>query len=51
MRYEVDFLPGDKHESLQFDSITLGLGSQACPKYPKRQVYNIFTISQGKREI
>ena len=35
---------------LQVDSITLGLHSQACPKYPKQQVYNIFKISQGKSE-
>ena len=36
------FLPANKHESfLQIGSITLGLHSQACPKYPK-QVYNIF---------
>ena len=31
----VDFLPGDKHESfLQVVSITLGVWSQ-CPKYPE----------------
>ena len=47
---EVDFLPANKHESfLQVDSITLGLRSQACPKYPK-QVYKIIATSQGKRE-
>ena len=47
---QVDFLPADKHESfLQVDSITLSLHSQACPKYPK-QVYNVFGISQRKRE-
>ena len=34
---EVDFLPANKHEGLpQVDSITLGLFSQACPKYPKQ---------------
>ena len=27
---------------LQVDSITLGVRSYACPKYPKQQVYNIF---------
>ena len=36
---EVDFLPVDsesRHESfLQVDSITLGVHSHACPKYPK----------------
>ena len=31
-----DFLPADKHKSfLQVDNITLGVHSQACPKYPK----------------
>ena len=46
-----DVLPADKHESfLQVDSITLGVRSKSCSKYPKQQVYNIFTISQGKRE-
>ena len=45
------FLPADKHKNvLQGDSITLGVDSQACPKYPKQQVYNIFGISQEKRE-
>ena len=48
---EVDFLPADKRESfLQVDSINLGVRSQACPKYPKQQVYNICVISQGKCE-
>ena len=28
----------------------LGLYSQGCPKYPKKEVYNIFVISQGKHE-
>ena len=47
----VDFLPADKHKIfLQDDSIFLGVSSQACPKYPKQQVCNIFAISQGKRE-
>ena len=33
---EVDFLSTDKCKNfLQVDSITLGLHSQACPKYPK----------------
>ena len=48
---DVDFLPADKHESFpQVDSITLGVRSQACTKYPKQQVYNIFAISQRRRE-
>ena len=46
---EVDFLPANKHEGfLQVDSITLGLFSQACPKYSKQ--VNVFVISQGKCE-
>ena len=33
----VDFSPADKHEvSLQFNSNTLGVRSQACPKYPSK---------------
>ena len=51
MRYEVEVLPAGKHKSfLQVDSIILGVGTQACPKYPKQQVYNIFAISQAKSE-
>ena len=43
---KVDFLPADKHKSfLQVDGITLGVHNQACQKYPKQQVYNIFAIS------
>ena len=48
---EVDFLPANKHETfLQIDSITLGVHSQACPRYPIQQTFNIFAISQGKSE-
>ena len=48
---EVDYLPANKQKGfLQVDSITLSLFSQACPKYPKQLVYNIFVISQGKYE-
>ena len=35
---------------IQIDSITLGVHSQACPKYRQWQVYDIFEISQEKRE-
>ena len=48
MRDEVDILSAYKRSFLQDDSITLGLHSQAHPKYPKQQVYNIFAISPGK---
>ena len=46
MGVEVDLLPANEHKNFrQVDSITLGLHSQTCPKYPK-QVYNIFVISR-----
>ena len=36
MEDEVDFLSADKDKCfLQFDSVTLGVSSQACLKYPK----------------
>ena len=36
MRDEVDFLPADKYKGFQqADSITLGVRSQADPKYQK----------------
>ena len=45
------FLSADKCESfLQVDSISLGVHGQACPKYPRQQVYNVFAVSQGKSE-
>ena len=47
---EVDFFAANKHESfLHWYGITLGLECQAYSKHAK-QVYNIFVISQGKRE-
>ena len=34
---EVDVLPAGKHKSfLKVDSITLGMHSETCPKYPKQ---------------
>ena len=51
MGNEVDFLLADKHKSfLQDNGITLGVRSQTCRKYRKRQVYIIFEIFQRKRE-
>ena len=51
MEGEVHFLPADKYKNFQqVGSITLGVHSKVCPKYPKQQVYNIFAISQGKHE-
>ena len=29
--------------------ITLGMRCQACPKYPKQQVYNIFAINMSRK--
>ena len=47
--YEVDFLPTDKHKRfLQVDNITLGLGSQACPKYPKFAIFLQYTKEKVK---
>ena len=47
---EVDFLPAGKHKSfLQDDTITLDVHSQACPKYPKQQFYNIFAINMSSK--
>ena len=51
MRDEAQFLPADKHQSfLQDGSITLGVNSQTGPKYQKKSVYNIFSISQRRHE-
>ena len=48
---EVYFRQGDKYQSfLQGDTTILCVYNQACPKYPKQQVYNIFAISQEKCE-
>ena len=48
---EVDIFPANKRKGfLQVDSITLDLFIQACPKFPKQEVYNIFVISQGRCE-
>ena len=47
---KLDFLLADKHKSfLQDDGITLSGCSQACPKYPKQQVYNIFSINMSRK--
>ena len=40
----------DLQINTEVESITLGMYSQACSKYPKQQVYNVFATSQGKRE-
>ena len=48
---QFDFLPAYKQKGfLQVDSITLRVHSHACLNNQKQQVYNIFVISQGKRE-
>ena len=48
---ETESLSADKHKCfLQDGSITLGVISQAGPKYQKQSVYNIFAISQGKHK-
>ena len=51
MRGEVDFFPTDKQKGfLEDDNVTLGLHRQAFPRYPNKQVCNIFAIFQGKHE-
>ena len=47
---EVVFFHADKNESFLQGFITLDVRSQTCQKYPKQQVYNVFAISQRKRE-
>ena len=47
---EDDFLPADKHKSfLQGDSISYGVRTQACSKYPKQKAYNIFAINMSRQ--
>ena len=46
---EVDSLHADKHESLlQIDTMILMGDGQEFPKFPKRQVCNVFTISHKR---
>ena len=52
MRDEVDFLHSDKHESLlQIDNKFFDGYGQAFPKFPKKQVCNVFTISLKKLDM
>ena len=53
---EVGSLPADKHNSFkQVDSITLGVRSYACPKYPKitslQYLCNVSRKTQRKKFI
>ena len=46
---EVGFLHAEKHESfLQIDNMIFDRDDQALPKFSKKQVCNVFTISQKK---
>ena len=48
----VDFLHADKDESLLQIMLRLFDGyGQPFPKFPKKQVYNVFTISLKKLEM
>ena len=48
---EVDILHADKHESfLQIETMIFDGDGYAFSKFPKKQVYNIFTIS-WKEEV
>ena len=43
---EIDFSHIDKHESsLQMNTMMFDGNSQTFPKFPKHEVYNVFTIS------
>ena len=45
------FWHSDKHGILlQIATIILGVRNHEGSKYPNQQIYNIFAISQGKRE-
>ena len=46
VRDNVDFLHAEKHESfLQIDTMIFDGHGQALPKFPKLQVFSVFTIS------
>ena len=46
-RNEVDCLYPDKHQTfLQVDTDNSAEHGQSCQKYPKKQVFKIFAISQ-----
>ena len=48
----VDFLHADKHESLlQIDTKIFDGYGQVFPKFPKKQICNVFTISLKKLEM
>ena len=43
VRHKFNFLHEDKNQSfLEADTIVFGGHNQACPKYPKQQVFAIF---------
>ena len=43
VRHKFNFLHEDKNQSfLEADTIIFGSHNQACPKYPKQQVFAIF---------
>ena len=47
---EVGFLHAEKHESfLQIDNMIFDRDDQALPKFSRKQVCNVFTISQKKK--
>ena len=49
MSDEVDFLHAYKHESfIQIDTMDFDEDGQAFAKFPKRKVYNFFTISHKR---
>ena len=51
VRHKFNFLHEDKNQSfLEADIIVFGSHNQACRKYQKQRVCNIFAISQERRE-
>ena len=51
MSEAVDFLHADKHESLlQIDTRFFDGYGQAFPKFPKKQVWNVYTIPKKVRD-
>ena len=50
MQGQVDFLFAEHQSFQQVGAIAFGGHGQACPKYPKQHVCNIFVIFQERGE-
>ena len=55
VRHKFNFLHEDKNQSfLETDAIVFGSHNQACPKYPKQQVFAIYLQNlkkEGRHEV